>query len=163
MTPSDSNPTREQLAARWPIRLAAVPWDFLGTAYGRATRTPDQLMDLLDDDWETAFQASHDLWCSLCHQHAYVSSAALPALPFLLEALELGDDRLAVEILDILAGFAICTAPPSRTGPFATPSDSVWAVELRRRLQEERSRFEALRESAEGEVAEFADWVLEAL
>ena len=69
-----------------------------------ATKVPDQLRRLLATDREVALEASHELWSGLCHQHAYVSSAALPALPLLVGALETADERVADEILDILYG-----------------------------------------------------------
>ena len=86
-----------------------------------------------------------------------MSSAALPALHFLLEALELDDPQLRVELLDILAGFAEA-AGPGYQGP-----RELWQAELRATLVEEHTRFERLRATAGGDVADFADWVIQAL
>jgi len=71
----------------------------------------------------------------LCHQHAYVSSASLPALPFLLRALDQVEDTLKVEVLDILVGFAECTAQGAVSG---------WQQELRLALLAARPRVEPL-------------------
>src|SRR4051794_22817082 len=87
-------------------RVAAVDWTAFRTAYGRADDVPGQLIRLASPDKSTALQASHELWCGLCHQHVQVGTAALPALPFLLEAIRGADDALAYEILDIILGFA---------------------------------------------------------
>jgi hypothetical protein len=153
-------------------RLAAVPWANFQTAYGNAAsdhafetadRRPagrwgsiaEQLTALASTDHAIAMQASHHLWCSLCHQHAYVSSAALPALPFLLEVLDDADDKLAVEILDILTGFATCSHETA-----AGPS---WILELREQLVAQRARLQALARHRDDEVASWARRVLEEL
>lgn len=68
-------------------RLRAVVWADYGTAYGPAIKVPDQPGRLAGPNEGAALAASHDLCCGLCHQHAYISSAAVPALPFILEVL----------------------------------------------------------------------------
>lgn len=85
-------------------RMEAIDWSRYETAYGPAVRVPGQLWLLAKGDHKEAMAASHELWCELCHQHAYVSSAALPALPFLLEVMDGAGEQLAVEILDLLLG-----------------------------------------------------------
>lgn len=97
-----------------------IPWANYQTAYGSAAgdhvfggerwgNIGEQLRALASPDRATAMAASHHLWCCLCHQHAYVSSAAEPALPFILAVLDHADDELAIEIDDILRGFATCS------------------------------------------------------
>jgi hypothetical protein len=154
-------------------RLSAVQWSDYETAYGNAAgdhmfesgtgtrRTTErwgsvaeQLVQLSSTDVEQALAASHHLWCCLCHQHAYVASAALPALPFLLLALDDANELLAIEILDILAGMAIC----SRAG--GAKPDGPWIVDLRRQLVAERSRFEALVTHPNQEVSDWAQTIL---
>ena len=73
------------LASDFVDRVAAVKWQDYETAYGNAAVVERQLRNLVSSDHDTAMTATHDLWCGLCHQHAYVSSAALPACPLLLE------------------------------------------------------------------------------
>ncbi len=75
------------------------------------------LLDLASSDHDAAMKATHALWCGLCHQHAYISSAALPAYPFILEVLDSANDDLAVEILDILLGFGLANGG-LRTSPY---------------------------------------------
>jgi len=145
------------LEVSWRERLARIDWANHRTAYGAATDVPGQLLRLVGKDTQDALDASHELWCGLCHQHAYVSSAALPALPFLLELLAVAEENLAAEILDILLGFARCTTP--RRGE--VPSE--WEVELRAALQLERTRFLTLTQHAHPEVSGFADAIVEAL
>jgi hypothetical protein len=132
-----------------------VDWTEYETAYGSAKDVPQLLVRLAGQDQHEAQEARHDLWCSLCHQHAYVSSAALPALPFVLEALEGAQDQLAVEILDILLGFAICTT--------ASTDSSLWVAQLRHSLLAERPRFAELVGSPNEDIASFAENILENL
>jgi hypothetical protein len=145
-------------------RLRAVAWADYGTAYGPAVKVPDQLRRLAGPDEGAALAASHDLWCGLCHQHAYVSSAAVPALPFILEVLERAGDQLTVELLDILLGFAVCTRPGSvSAGPWHDPTAVVWAAELRGGVAAVRPRLESLAAHPREEAADFARAVLEEL
>lgn len=138
-------------------RLSAVQWADYGTAYGPAVRVPDQLRRLASPDEPTALAASHDLWCGLCHQHAYVSSAAVPALPFLLAVLDRAGDQLTIELLDILLGFARCTAPGFE------PAPPEWVVELRAGVLAERPRLVRLAAHHNAEVVDFARAILKEL
>jgi hypothetical protein len=138
-------------------RLGSIPWADFGTAYGPAVQVPDQLRRLAGPDEKAALAASHDLWCGLCHQHAYVSSAALPALPFILEVLDRAGEQLTIEILDILLGFARCTNPGSEPDPPA------WAGALRALVAAERPRLGRLATHPNAEVADFARAVLQEL
>ena len=154
-------------------RLAAIPWAEYRTAYGDAAsehwfettsgqRTerwgsvPEQLIALASTDLPTALAASHHLWCCLCHQHAYVSSAALPALSFLLEVLDDASEDLSVEILDILTGFAACSREDA-------PTRDDWTRELRARLVAEHDRFTKLARHANSDIADWARNVLDEL
>ena len=68
-----------------------IDWSQYETAYGNAAQdiphfqagktpsVPRSLWDLFSGDRERAIRATGDLWAGLCHQHAYISSAALPA------------------------------------------------------------------------------------
>ena len=69
-------------------RVRMIDWGTFDTAYGPATDVLEQLLQLVSDDHKQAKMASHKLWCGLCHQHASIASAAYPALPFILEALD---------------------------------------------------------------------------
>ncbi len=40
------------------------------------------------ENHEEAMQATNHLWCGLCHQYAFISSASLPAFDFLLYGLK---------------------------------------------------------------------------
>ncbi len=88
-----------------------IDWSQYETAYGNAAQdiphfqcgstpsVPSSLWALFSGDRERAMQATSDLWAGLCHQHAYVSSAALPAYDFLMIGLKELDDGLKVELL----------------------------------------------------------------
>lgn len=136
-------------------RLADIDWRRFSTAYGSAAGVPDLLLDLFGKNPGAARKASHDLWCGLCHQHAFLSSAALPALPFLLEALDVADDTLKVEILDILTGFAICSCPE-----WASKFEG-WILDLRAALSTETHRFLILERHPNEEIADFASSIVE--
>ena len=153
-------------------RLDAIDWSKYDTAYGNAggphafeTRNgkivkrwgsiADQLERLASSDRATSMDASHQLWCALCHQHAYLSTAALPALPFLLEILDGAGEQLKVEILDILTGFAECARPED------DPSE--WVQQLRAELTNEKPRFESLAKDHNEEIAAFAERILSTL
>jgi len=119
----------------WTKRLNGIDWPQYQTAYGEATPVKSQLQRLRSDDEEEQMSASHDLWCGLCHQHVQIGSAALPALPFLIEFFESANDRLKVELLDIFLGLAI-TSNPNRIEQFAAalgnaPVRLHWIEEVR--------------------------------
>jgi len=90
-------------------QIDSIDWSKYETAYGAANKVPTQLKQLFSESREEQFNATHELWCGLCHQHAYISSASLPAYPFLKSALGNSDEELMIEFLDIFAGFAICS------------------------------------------------------
>lgn len=135
-------------------RLAGIDWSRFETAYGPARKVPGWLLDFVHANGARARRAGHQLWCSLCHQHAYVSSAALPALPWIVAVLQRTDEQLVCEALDILLGFVRCTDPGQ-----VQQADGVapaWHRELRdgvRRVLPEVTRLLA---SGSPEVAEAA-------
>ena len=120
-----------------------------------AIKVPDQLRRLLATDREVALEASHELWSGLCHQHAYVSSAALPALPLLVGALETADERVAAEILDILYGFAVCTRP------LDTAAGPDWLFRLREDLTKHTELIAGFVSSGNEDARDFAEFILE--
>jgi hypothetical protein len=152
------------VALAFSERLKMIPWADFETAYGLAVSVPDQLRRLADADERTALAASHGLWCGLCHQHAYVSSAALPALPFILEILDRAGEQLTIEILDILMGFTVCTSPRAPcTGPGFDRSHLGWVAQLRAGVAAERPRLEQLAAHSNAEIAHLARKVLNEL
>ena len=90
----------------------------------------------------------------LCHQHAYVSSAALPAYDFLMLALREMDDELKVELLDIFLGFAACTGRSAETD---------WERQLRDKLTSHLPVFAGLVSSENEDIAYFAGSIVESL
>ncbi len=134
--------------------LRQIDWSHFETAYGIAKNVPQQLVRLFAGDHAAAMNATHELWCGLCHQHAYVSSAAMPALPFLLRALDSLDNKLKIEVLDIICGFAICTSRDTLPD---------WERQLRHALLAESARFEALTRHQDGDIADWGGRICEAL
>lgn len=149
---------RTDIAPDYLDRLQFVDWEEYRTAYGTAALVPDQLRRLASEDQSVAFAASIELSDSLCHQHAYMMNATLPALPFILEVLDVADDRLTVEILDTLLGFARNShTDEDVSGVYP------WIIEVRERLHAEQGRLEHLAASSNPEVRDFAAFVLEVL
>ena len=139
-------------------RLHQINWAAYETAYGQANNIPMELARLAGDDHDAAMDASHQLWCGLCHQHAYISSAALPAYPFIVEVLDTANDELAVEILDILTGFAFrSTRGPDGSSPVE------WECNLRKQLRDQLPQFQALAKHHNVDVADFAKKIVENL
>ena len=147
--------------------IAGVDWSQYETAYGNAAQdtphfqvgqipsVPNSLRALFSGNREKAMKAASDLWAGLCHQHAYVSSAALPAYDFLMIGLKNLDDGLKVELLDIFLGFAVCTAR------FST--EAAWPRQLRDKLTADLPIFTAFTSSGKEEIAGFAQDIVEAL
>jgi hypothetical protein len=150
-------------------RLNAVPWSQYGTAYGPAVKVPGQLKRLASPNHTEAMEASHELWCGLCHQHVQVGCAASPALPFILEVLDTANRDLTVELLDILLGFAIGVSR-KRTVEFHRAvgrgdpaADPTWVLNLRSALNRQLPRFASLATSPDAEVANFAACIVREL
>jgi len=148
-------------------KLAEVDWSQYETAYGNAARevphfqcgstpsVPRSLRALFSGDHKAAMDASGDLWAGLCHQHAFVSSAALPAYDFLMTGLKELDDALKVELLDIFLGFAACTAR------FST--DALWPRQLRDKLKADLPVFQSLISSENEDISDFSERIVEEL
>ena len=137
-------------------RLDAIDWSEVTTAYGDASVVPSWLFDFVHADLDAAERAGGQLWAALCHQHAYVSSAALPALPWILEALRRTEEELVVEALDILLGFVVCT---DDTDEAASP----WKRELREGVRAAIPVLRPLVSSECEDIAYFAGRILEEL
>ena len=136
-------------------RIAAVNWREYETAYGDATPVEHQLSNLISSDHRAAMSATHDLWCGLCHQHAYVSSAALPACPFLIEVFHSTNDLIRVELMDIFVGFVSCTHPQHTTVH--------WKLELHALMAAQQPLFQRLLDHSNSDIADFAKVILESL
>jgi hypothetical protein len=142
--------------------VAAVSWDQFETAYGAATMVPEQLVALVGSDEKRALHAAGKLDGMLCHQHVRADSAALPALPFLVEALDQVVESVAVEILNLIRGLAACVRWLSIERP-STFAASGWIADLDTALIDHETTWERIRKHSSPEVAEYADRILEAL
>ena len=140
------------LASDFFDRVASVRWSNYQTAYGNAAVVASELRRLASPDHDTAIAATHDLWCGLCHQHAYVSSAALPACPFLLEVFDATNDFIRAELLDIFLGFVSCTLPQH--------AEQDWQRQLYGLMCDEIPRFNSLLDHADSEIVDYAELIL---
>lgn len=127
--------------------LTEVNWSEYNTAYGSAETVETQLILLRSENSKIAMKAAHSLWCGLCHQHAYISSAALPAFPFLIDTYQQSEEKLKVELLDIFLGFAICLK--------RSKEPTAWEEEL---LSELEARSHLFLESASSENEEISSF-----
>ena len=136
-------------------QIKDIDWPSFNTAYGPAHRVPDQIVNLGSDQQEVALKAAHDLWCGLCHQHAYISSASLPAFPYIMATLEIANDLVSIEILDILVGFSSCDTDGV--------SHQDWISSLHQCMRQEQPKFMLLAENGNPIIADFANTILENL
>jgi hypothetical protein len=149
-------------------RLQAVDWAHYRTVRGPATGVPAELQRLASPDVNQAIEASAVLWDWLCHQHVQIASAALPALPFLLEVMDTSEDQLVAEIMDILLGLAR-GANPEKVARFARESYKreitvdQWVYDLRTAMQAELPRFRNLSAHANEDIAYSAQAIVEEL
>lgn len=148
-----------------PVEIAkainSINWVNFETAYGNAEKTiPFYLHNLFATDISVALDATHQLWCSLCHQHAYVSSASLPAYPILKTALLQLNEPLKIEILDIFQGFAYCTSATFNNGENELTN---WMITLRQLLQNDIELFKHLSKNTNEEIADFATHLVDSL
>ena len=147
-------------------RIDEIDWSQYETAYGNAAQdiphfqagktpsVPNSLWALFSGDRERAMRAASDLWAGLCHQHAYVSSAALPACDVLMLDLQELDDELKVELLDIFLGFAVCTGRSAETD---------WERQLREKLEADLPVFAGLVSSENEDISYFSGRIVEEL
>lgn len=140
-------------------KIEKINWHEFETAYGNAGSTvPKYLKNLFCSETEIAMGATHQLWCSLCHQHAFISSAALPSYEFLKIGLLTLDNSIKVEILDIFLGFTNCTDPT-----VVRPKLEIWEVALRNHLISDIDIFRELAFSPDEDLSYFANEILKSL
>ncbi|WP_316786817.1 hypothetical protein [Pedobacter frigiditerrae] len=136
-----------------------INWSTFETAYGNAEKTtPFYLKNLFCKDMEIAMDATHQLWCSLCHQHAFISSASLPSYDILKIGLLELDDLLKVELLDIFQGFAYCSSPT-----FSNALREPWELQLREKLANDKQLFEDFTKHKDEVIVCFAERIIDAL
>ena len=137
-------------------RLRQTRWGRLQTAYGSARCVPCWLLQLKHGDGRRAQRAGDRLLNALCHGYAYVSTAALPAAPFVVEALDCGEPLARETALDLLRGFLWGTEPGR--------SDlEEWHGELRAMTLAALPRVRELTKDVDHEVARTARLLLQEL
>ncbi|MFH8612053.1 hypothetical protein ACH4D5_31670 [Streptomyces sp. NPDC018029] len=101
---------RLDLAKLWPhrdlqLRLDGVDWGSLWTARGPGRMVPDLIGKVASDDKKTAMDAVHDLYRLLVSKEAS-STAAVPAIPFLVELMTDPDNQARSTLLLLIADLA---------------------------------------------------------
>jgi hypothetical protein len=145
---------QSEIPADVAVMIDQVDWSGVGTAYGDAENTvPFYLKNLFCSDEAIAQGATHQLWCSLCHQHAFISDAALPAYAVLKVGLLRLNDDLKTEILDIFTGFASCLSNEYYTVPNELDE---WEKQLQAKMLADREIFNQLALNEDIVIAGFA-------
>lgn len=145
----------------WQVRLHAVDWSAFHTIYGTAGKVPEQIERLHSPDENIALSGAADLRAGLCHQHIQIASAALPAFPFIIEMLPAASEKVTIEILELLAGFARTTDPvrmrqfASAVGKRRMPQPE-WVADLRRALETALPRIAAYATHENPAISELA-------
>lgn len=85
--------------ALW-IRLREEQWENYEVSEGSAKRLDKVLQDLASRKRARAMKASHDVWRLLCRNGTH--SAALIALPYLVEIIEISSPDVQIEIADCI-------------------------------------------------------------
>jgi hypothetical protein len=98
------------LAKLWPhrdlqLRLDGVDWGSLWTSRGPGRMIPDLIGKVASDDKKTAMDAVHDLYRLLVSKEAS-STAAVPAIPFLVELMQDPDNLSRSTLLLLIADLA---------------------------------------------------------
>ncbi|WP_306336256.1 WD40 repeat domain-containing protein [Streptomyces sp. KL118A] len=98
------------LAELWPhrdlqLRLDGVDWGSLWTARGPGHMVPDLIGKVASDDKKTAMDAVHDLYRLLVSKEAS-STAAVPAIPFLVDLMTDPDNKSRSTLLLLIADLA---------------------------------------------------------
>lgn len=101
---------RLDLARLWPhrdlqLRLDGVDWGSLWTARGPGHMVPELIGKVTSDDKKTAMDAVHDLYRLLVSKEAS-STAAAPAIPFLVELMTDPDNKSRSTLLLLIADLA---------------------------------------------------------
>ena len=128
------------------------------STYGNAAEIAIYLKNLFSGNTDLALDAAHELWCSLCHQHSYITSAAVPAYDFLIAGLKELDDEIKVEILDILVGFAVCTCDTRYELSKKQPLN--WEITLRQKLSDDIKLFQGLSSHVNEDISYFAEQIV---
>ena len=131
-----------------------VTYNWSTETFGNAEKTAVDLCNLFSGNMDLAMDATHSLWCSLCHQHSHISSVALLAYDFIVKGLDELNDALKIEILDIILGFAVCTSDIYYKNTKREPL--TWEIELKKKLVGDIQKFKVLSLSENQDISFFA-------
>jgi hypothetical protein len=141
----------------YKANLKRINWAQYTTAYGSADKIPKILLDLISKDERKAINASNCLESYLCHQHVQIHDAAIPALPFLFEALSQCSNAVAYEIVFTIWGFAKATQDDFWI------KKPEWIIEIETGLQENIKLIQSFEQNSDVDIAEYAKLTLDIL
>ena len=140
-------------------QIKEIDWAKLKTAYGSAENTiPNYLKNIYCSNEKIAMDATHQLWCSLCHQHTYISTASLPSYEIIKNRLIKCDDKLKVELLDIFYGFACCSNHTTQDEEYQKLLN-----EIKNKLLKDKEIFMKLSKHENEDINSFAELIMKEL
>jgi len=151
-----NNIQREIESINWSS--ISIQYNWFKETFGNANNIALNLIDLFGDDDEIAFNATQNLWNILSHQHSHIPSAALIAYDFLIAGLHELNEKLVIELLDILLGFTVCTMDISSEKFKHKPLQ--WEVELKQKLINDLKIFKLLSLCNNNGISYFANEII---
>ena len=153
----ESNICGEEIDKLILKQIDDIDWGNFETAYGTAEKTiPPYLKNIYCEDAKIALEATHQLWCSLCHQHAYISSASLPAYEIIKNRLIECNQELKIELLDIILGFATCSNHKTEVMQYQK-----LISKMKIKILKDKMIFEEYTKNENKEIKEFAELIIE--
>lgn len=147
----------EEIDKRILKQIDDIDWKNFETAYGTAEKTiPAYLKNIYCEEIKINVEATHQLWSSLCHQHAYISSASLPAYEIIKNRLTECDEELKIELLDIILGFASCSNHKTEDVKYQELISKMKIIILK-----DKVIFEGYTKNKNKEIKEFAELIIE--
>jgi len=125
--------------ALW-MKIREVEWESYEISSGNAKGMPTMLKNLASRKLPRAMKASHQVWTALCGG-GRVHSATLPALPFLVEIMEISDPAVQDGIVDIL------------TSVKQVEAEDEWQTKLKQTLEDVKPALGRYRKSSDEIVA----------
>lgn len=122
------------------MRLRDEKWDNYEVSTGSAQRLEKVLQDLASRKRARSMKACHEVWKLLCS--GGVRSAAVIAVPYLVDIIDISTKDVQMEIADIIRD---CAAGVSRV-------EEDWAEDLKKTLLIDKSAIQALLKRAKGDL-----------
>ena len=141
--------------------IKSINWKDYTTISKNSLEIPELLMALFLTDKVKVQKAIDRLWESLCHQHSFITSPALPSYKFLRYALLNLENEIKVDILDIFLGFTRCLKKSHFESLGRDPF--WWELSLQKLINEDKKIFESFVLNENEDISCFSTLILNAL